>query len=94
MGGRGAGVRVQTGGARFASPTGEPITSPVIRHRSFDGGAAPILDAPDANSIELDADGATRIGPLPHGITALALDMPIFAQTRVPNVSRWPINVM
>lgn len=72
---------------RFASPTGEPITAPVIRHRSFDGGGAPILDAPDANAIELDADGATRIGPLPHGITALALDMPIFAQTRVPNVS-------
>jgi hypothetical protein len=72
---------------KFVSPTGEPITSPVIRRRSFDGGGAPILDAPDANSIELDADGATRIGPLPHGITALTLDMPIFAQTRVPNVS-------
>ncbi len=30
---------------------------------------------------------ATRIGPLPHGITALALDTPTFAQTRVPSVS-------
>jgi hypothetical protein len=73
--------------ARFVSPTGEPITSPVIRHRAFDGGGAPILDAPDANSIELDTDGATRIGPLPHGVTALALDLSIFAQTRLPNVS-------
>jgi Carboxypeptidase regulatory-like domain len=72
---------------RFVSPSGEPIASPVIRRRSFDGGGAPILDAPDANAIALDADGATRIGPLPHGITALALDLPIFAQTRIPNVS-------
>jgi hypothetical protein len=72
---------------RFVSPTGEPITSPTIRRRSFDGSGAPILDAPDASSIELDGDGATRIGPLPRGITALALDIPIFAQTRVPNFS-------
>ncbi len=72
---------------RFVSPTGEPIMSPAIRRRSFDGSGAPILEAPDASSIELDGDGATRIGPLPHGITALALDTPIFAQTRVTNVS-------
>jgi carboxypeptidase family protein len=72
---------------RFVSPAGEPITSPVIRRRSSDGSGAPILDAPDAGSIEIDADDATRIGPLPHGITALALDTPNFAQTRVPNVS-------
>ena len=72
---------------RFVSPAGEPITSPVIRRRSFDGSGTPILDAPDATSFELDGDGATRMGPLPHGITALALDMPSFAQTRVPNVS-------
>jgi hypothetical protein len=72
---------------RFVASTGEPITSPAIRRRSFDGSGAPILDAPDATSIEVDGDGATRIGPLPHGITALALDTPIFAQTRVPNFS-------
>ena len=72
---------------RFVSPTGEPITSPEIRRRSFDAGGAPILNTPDASSIEIDGDGATRIGPLPHGITALALDAPIFAQTRVPNFS-------
>src|SRR5436309_961286 len=70
---------------RFVSSTGEPITSPVIRRRSFDGRGTPILDTP-GTSIELDTDGATRIGPLPHGVTTLALDMPIFAQTRVPNV--------
>jgi hypothetical protein len=72
---------------RFVSPAGEPITSTVIRRRSFDGSGAPILDAPGADSIESDADAATRIGPLPHGITALALDTPLFAQTRLPNVS-------
>ena len=72
---------------RFVSPTGETITSPAIRRRSFDGSGAPILDAPEASSIELDGDGATRIGPLPRGITALVLDTPIFAQTRVPNFS-------
>jgi hypothetical protein len=72
---------------RFVSPSGEPITSPTIRRRSFDGSGAPILEAPDASSVELDADGATRIGPLPHGITTLALDTPIFAQTRIPNFS-------
>src|SRR5688572_24925396 len=72
---------------RFVSPTGQPITAPAIRRRSFDGSGAPIFEAPGASSIELDGDGATRIGPLPHGITALALDMPIFAQTRVPNFS-------
>ena len=59
----------------------------MIRHRSFDGSGAPIPDEPDASLIEVDADGATRIGPLPHGLTAMALDMPTLAQTRIPNVS-------
>jgi hypothetical protein len=48
---------------------------------------APIPDEPDASLIEVDADGATRIGPLPHGLTAMALDMPTLAQMRIPNVS-------
>jgi len=73
--------------ARFVTPSGEPITSPTIRRRSFDGNGAPILEAPDASSIELEGDGATRIGPLPHGITTLAIDAPTFAQTRLPNFS-------
>jgi hypothetical protein len=73
--------------ARFVSPEGEPITSPVIRRLSFDGSGGPVFEAPGANTIERDADGATRIGPLPHGITALALDMPSYARMRLPNVS-------
>jgi carboxypeptidase family protein len=73
---------------RFVSTAGEPIMAPAIRRRSFDGSGAPIPDAQsDASSVEVDDEGAARIGPLPHGITALALDMPIFAQTRLPNVS-------
>ena len=59
----------------------------MIRHRSFDGSGAPIPDEPDASLIEVDADGATRIGPLPHGLTAMALDMPTLARMRIPNVS-------
>ena len=72
---------------RFVSPAGEPITTPVIRRLSFDGSGDPILEAPGATRIEADADGATRIGPLPHGTTALALDTPTYPQMRIPNVS-------
>ena len=72
---------------RVVTPAGEPITSPVIRRISFDGSGGPIVEAPDATTLELDADGATRIGPLPHGIMTLALDMPSYAQARLPNVS-------
>jgi hypothetical protein len=72
---------------RFVASTGEPITSPTIRRRSFDGSGAPIAEPPDASPIEVDADGAARIGPLPLGTTTLALDTPIFAQTRLPNIS-------
>lgn len=72
---------------RFVSPAGEPITSPVIRRLSFDGSGDPILETPGATRIETDADGTTRIGPLPHGTTALALDTPAYPQMRIPNVS-------
>src|SRR3989442_516529 len=37
-------------------------------------------------SQQYDGTGARIIGPLPRGITALALDMPFYAQTRLPNV--------
>ncbi len=72
---------------RFVSSSGESIMSPAVRRRSFDASNTPILEAPGAASIEFDADGATRIGPLPHGVTTLALDTQLFAQTRVPNFS-------
>src|SRR5262245_4981340 len=72
---------------RFVAPSGEPIVSPVIRRLSFDGSGVPIPDVADATTVETDADGTARIGPLPHGITALALDSPTYAQTRISNVS-------
>src|SRR5262245_34310246 len=43
--------------ARFVSAAGEPIVSPVIRRRSFDGSLAPILEVPGATSVELETDG-------------------------------------
>jgi hypothetical protein len=73
--------------ARFVSAEGEPIMPPTIRRRSFDASGALIPDVPAANGTEVDPDGAVRIGPLPHGITTIALDTPPFAQTRLPNVS-------
>ena len=72
---------------RFVSPAGEPIAAPFIRQLSFDGSGAPLLEASDAPTIEPDADGATRIGPLSHGTTTQALDTPGYGQTRLPNVS-------
>jgi len=73
--------------ARFVSAEGEPIMPPTIRRHSFDASGALIPDVSAANGTEVDPDGAVRIGPLPHGITTIALDTPPFAQTRLPNVS-------
>jgi hypothetical protein len=73
---------------RFVSAAGEPLTAPQLRRRSLDARGIPIPDVPgDGVSNRIDGDGATTIGPLPRGITTLALDMPQLAQTRVPNVS-------
>src|SRR2546426_1110769 len=73
---------------RFVTPEGETITTPQLRRRSFDANGALIDDIPggDGVSQQIDGTGATIIGPLPRGITALALDMPFYAQTRLPNV--------
>ena len=73
---------------RFVTPEGETITTPQLRRRSFDANGAPIDDVPggDAVSQQADGTGATMIGPLPRGITALALDVPFYAQTRLSNV--------
>jgi hypothetical protein len=73
--------------ARFVSPAGEPITSPVVQRLSVDGSGDPVLETPGATRSEIDADGTTRIGPLPLGTTALALDTPTYPRMRLPNVS-------
>jgi hypothetical protein len=48
---------------RFVSSTGEPITSPAIRRRSFDGSGTPILDArtrPRSSSTPTERHGSVR----------------------------------
>ena len=73
---------------RLVSPSGEPITAPPLRRRSFDMSGKPIFDGPgDRISDPADADGAITIGPLPRGIMTVAVDMPLFAQTRLPDLN-------
>jgi hypothetical protein len=72
---------------RFVSPAGELITAPQIRRRSFDLSGNSIADALDERVLNTaDNDGAFAIGPLSQGIMALAVDNPVFAQTRLPDV--------
>ena len=73
--------------ARFVNTDGDVIVSPVILRRSVgvDGVSFP---GPGADgSSRVDADGSITIGPLPNGVTTLALDMPGLAQTRLPDVT-------
>jgi len=73
---------------RLVSPTGEPITAPQLRRRLFDVNGTPMFDAlGDAISDPADNDGAMMIGPLPRGIVTVAVDMPLFAQTRLPDAN-------
>ena len=79
---RGANVHL-----RFVTPAGEPILAPQLRRKLFDPAGAPLDDAPGRQSAYAsDTDGAVTVGPLPRGILALAVDMPFFARTRVPDV--------
>jgi carboxypeptidase family protein len=74
---------------RLVSPAGEPITAPRLRQRLFDVSGKPMFDGLGeaiSDSVEFDGDAVT-IGPLPHGIMTVAVDMPLFAQTRLPDVS-------
>ena len=73
---------------RLVSAGGEPILAPQFHRRQFDASGRPMVDAPgDQPSDSGDNDGATTIGPLPRGIMTLAVDMPFFAQTRLPDVN-------
>lgn len=73
---------------RLVTPTGEPIMAPPLRRRLFDVSGKPIFDgAGDRISDRTDNDGAITIGPLPGGIMTLAVDLPLFAQTRLPDVN-------
>jgi hypothetical protein len=73
---------------RLVSPAGEPIIAPRLRRRLFDVSGTPIVDGlGDRIAEPADNDGAITIGPLPRGIMSVAVDMPLFAQTRVPDVN-------
>jgi len=73
---------------RFVTPAGEPINTPPLLRRSFDASGNPIPDAPTERiSDPADNDGAVLIGPLPRGITTLAVDHPVFARTRLPDLN-------
>ena len=72
---------------RFVSTSGEPITSPRVRRMSVDLSGMPIWEPRDGSrDDQIDSDGTMTIGPLPRGVTMLALDMPLLAQTRLPDV--------
>jgi len=73
--------------ARFVTAAGEPLNSPTLRRRSIDSHGMPIPDLFDGQAAEqIDADGGITIGPLPRGVTTMAVDVPPFAQTRLPDL--------
>ena len=73
---------------RLVSAAVEPIIAPQLRRRMFDVSGTPISDAlGDRIGDPIDNDGAITIGPLPRGIMTMAVDMPLFAQTRLPDVN-------
>jgi hypothetical protein len=72
---------------RFVTAAGEPITSPRLLRTSLDVSGLAIPDP--ANSRvpdQTESDGTTTIGPLPRGVTTLALDTPSLARTRLPDL--------
>ena len=69
------------------SASGEPIAVSRVVRRSVDITGMPVSDLPGQNpEIAADADGTLTMGPLPRGITALALVTPGLAPTRLPDV--------
>jgi hypothetical protein len=71
---------------RFVSAAGESITAPQLRRRLFDMSGNPISDAPD-DRVSSENDGTIAIGPLPRSIMTLAVDNPLFAQTRLSDLT-------
>lgn len=72
---------------RLVSPTGEPIAMPRLRCLSFDVSGKPMRAWPGDCAIGPADDGAVTIGPLPQGILAVAVNAPLFAQTRLPDLN-------
>ena len=70
--------------ARFVTAAGEPLISPTLRRRSVDTHGVLIPGPLEGQATEqIDADGGITIGPLPWGVTMIAVDVPPFAQTRL-----------
>lgn len=71
--------------ARFVNSDGEALLSPVIRRRSL-GAESTAVSGIDT-AMRVAADGTVTIGPLPVGVTMMAIDMPGLAQTRLPDLT-------
>jgi Carboxypeptidase regulatory-like domain len=72
---------------RFVTSAGEPITSPRVLRQSFDGSGNVISEPLNARvADQIDGDGTVTIGPLPRGVTMMALNTPPFAHTRLPDL--------
>ena len=73
--------------ARLVTADGEQIPSPQLRRQSLDVHGRPIADPPDSRAADqIEDDGSLTIGPLPRGVTTLAVDMTGFALTRLPDL--------
>ena len=72
--------------ARFVTAAGEALLSPNLRRRFM--GAEGMPPGPlEGQGSSVDTDGAITVGPLPRGVTALALDMPALAVTPVRDIT-------
>jgi hypothetical protein len=72
---------------RLVSARGEPILGPPLHRRMFDANGR-LIDGPgDQLPPPSDSDGTITMGPLPRGIMTLAADVPLFAQTRLPDAN-------
>ena len=70
--------------ARIVSPTGEEVQAPRLRRQSVDVTGTPVFHPPDDPVTDrVDAAGQLTIGPLPPGVTTVALNTPPFAQARL-----------
>lgn len=72
--------------ARFVTAAGEALQSPNLRRRFLGADGMP-AGAVDGQGPSVDHEGAVTLGPLPRGVTALALDMPMLALTPMRDVT-------
>jgi hypothetical protein len=67
--------------------TGNALGTPRINRQSLDLNGNPVWDPPGhAPETASDSQGIVTLGPLPRGITMLALDSPPFARPRLPDL--------